>query len=72
MSKILFAAAMSHVLETKRPVRYLRYADYGLGSITHGLVVNTRSLGDASPQLPDGEGDGPGVGGGRQGPGRRR
>jgi NitT/TauT family transport system substrate-binding protein len=34
--------------ETRRPVRYLRYSDYGLGSITHGLVVNTRSLGDAS------------------------
>ena len=40
------AAVIEH--ETKRPVRYLRYADYGLGSITHGLVVNTRSLGDAS------------------------
>jgi NitT/TauT family transport system substrate-binding protein len=40
------AAVIEH--ETKRPVRYLRYADYGLGSITHGLVVNTRSLGDVS------------------------
>lgn len=40
------AAVIEH--ETKRPVRYLKLADYGLGPITHGLLVNTKSLGDAS------------------------